>query len=331
MPISQVDLDREALTLTVTADYPVDRRRLWDSYLDPRQIEKFWGPPEFPAVFYRHDGYAGGLSSYVMTSERGDASAGYWRWRLVDAPVAFEVEDGFAHEDGTPNSALPTVRMRFEFTETSTGARLVTRSRFASVQALEELLDMGIEADMRSAMEQIDEIVTDEASFSAGQPVTAQELGTAQLRICRVLHGSPEDVWQAHHDAHLVRGWMHGGDEWKMVACQTARRVGESYRYEWERVTPSTGPTEGSVFGSTGVVLETEPPYREVASEAQIGHEQVRAHNELTLRSHSGGALLTLVITYSSAAHRAAALKQGMLAGMEESYARLEREVLPAM
>jgi len=64
MPITSVHKDLEALTLTVVADFPVTVRRLWDAYADPRQIERFWGPPEWPATFYRHDMAPGGRSHY---------------------------------------------------------------------------------------------------------------------------------------------------------------------------------------------------------------------------------------------------------------------------
>jgi uncharacterized protein YndB with AHSA1/START domain len=47
--------------------------------------------------------------------------------------------------------------------------------------------------------------------------------------------------------------------------------------------------------------------------------------NELTLTPVEGGTLLTLVVTYPDAATRDAVLGTGMVAGMETSYARLER------
>ena len=57
MPITSVAKDPENLTMTVIADFPVPLRRLWDAYVDPRQLEKFWGPPQFPATFTRHDAF----------------------------------------------------------------------------------------------------------------------------------------------------------------------------------------------------------------------------------------------------------------------------------
>ena len=60
MPITSVTSDAAALTLTIVADYPVPVARLWEAYADPRQLERFWGPVEWPATFTRHDMAVGG-------------------------------------------------------------------------------------------------------------------------------------------------------------------------------------------------------------------------------------------------------------------------------
>ena len=69
-----------ALTLTLVGEYDVPVERLWQAWTDPRQLERFWGPPEWPARFLRHDVVAGGRSLYVMTGPDGDRSAGYWQF-----------------------------------------------------------------------------------------------------------------------------------------------------------------------------------------------------------------------------------------------------------
>mgnify|MGYP002130496646 CR=1 FL=1 len=85
MPVTSIDRDPSALTLTITADFPVSRQRLWDAYADPRQLEKFWGPPGWPATFSRHDFTPGGFSHYDMTGPDGERSGGYWEFVAVDA------------------------------------------------------------------------------------------------------------------------------------------------------------------------------------------------------------------------------------------------------
>ena len=49
MPLTSVSKDAATLSLTVVGDYPVPQKRLWEAFADPRQLERFWGPPRpFP-------------------------------------------------------------------------------------------------------------------------------------------------------------------------------------------------------------------------------------------------------------------------------------------
>jgi len=328
MPITSVDTDTEALTLTVVADFTVPVRRLWDAYLDPRQIERFWGPPTYPATFVRHDGAPGGISNYVMTGPEGDISAGYWKWTAVDAPHSFEVRDGFASEDGTPNTDMPDMRMVFTFTETALGSRLTTTTHFNSLEELEQLTAMGMDEGMRLAMGQIDDVVADLASFAADLGTQLQRIGDTQARVSRVIRGDAQQVWRAHHDVSLLKRWQLGPDGWEMPVCEIPSAGLGRYRYEWAE----TGGE--SRFGFTGDVVESVAPSREVTTERMTtpddpdGANSPSTRNEMTLTPVEGGTLLTLVITYPDAETREMILATGMVDGMESSYARLEAEAL---
>ncbi|MFT4261820.1 MAG: SRPBCC family protein [Nocardioides sp.] len=321
MPVTTVTKDPEALTMTVVADFTAPLRRLWDAYADPRSLERFWGPPGWPATFTRHDVAVGGLSQYVMTGPDGEASGGYWEWLSVDELKGFEVLDGFALADGSPNREMPAMRMVFSFEATDgDGSRVTTTTYFPSFEAMEQLVRMGMEEGMRAAMGQMDDVIADLTSYAAGNGVETQILSDTLVRITRVIRGSVEDVWRAHHDPDLLRRWLLGPDGWTMPVCEVATGVGEGYRYEWA---PAEG-TAGDRFGFTGELLESLPPHRTVTTEAMIGMDGPSTLNELTLTAVDGGTLLSLVITYPSAELRDIVLGTGMTTGMETSYRRLE-------
>jgi uncharacterized protein YndB with AHSA1/START domain len=322
MPITSVTSDADALTLTVVGEYPVPVERLWEAYADPRQLERFWGPETWPATFTRHDMAAGGRSAYHMTGPAGETSHGWWRFLAVEPGRRFEVEDGFAHDDGTPNDAMPVTRMDVRFEPTDAGSRFVSVATFPSLEAMERLVEMGMVEGLRSALGQLDDVVADLASFAADLPTAARLLDDVTVRIARVIRGTPEQVWRAHHDPELLKRWLLGPDGWTMPVCQVSDRVGDAYRYEWEA-------EDGSGrFGFEGEVLDSEPPRRSVTSERMIGVDGGAAINELTLTPVPAGTLLTLVIRYPDAETREMALGSGMTDGMEQSYQRLEREVL---
>ena len=324
MPVTSVSTDPANLTMTVVADFAAPLQRLWEAYADPRQLERFWGPPTYPARFTRHDMYPGGRSEYAMTGPDGDVARGYWEFLAVDPLRSFEVRDGFAASDGSPNTQMPSMRAVFSFSGTDAGSQVRTTTYFDSAEDLAALLNMGMEEGLRAAMGQMDAVLADLTSFAAGIACSSQILNDTQVRISRVVRGSVEQVWRAHNDASLLQRWLLGPDGWSMPVCEVATSVGDTYRYEWQQV-----DGEGR-FGFTGELLEVSPPHRAVTTEQMIGMDGPATTNELTLTPTEGGTLLSLVITYPTTELRDIVLATGMVDGMETSYARLESEVLVA-
>jgi uncharacterized protein YndB with AHSA1/START domain len=164
MPITRVDKDLDDHTMTVVAEYDAPVERVWQLYADPRQLERFWGPPTWPATVVDHDLRPGGRVTYFMTGPGGEKSAGYWDVLEVEAPRRFVVEDGFADDTGQPNPDLPTTRMELELAERASGGTTMTVvSTFASTDAMKQVIEMGMEEGMREAMGQIDGILTEAA------------------------------------------------------------------------------------------------------------------------------------------------------------------------
>lgn len=318
MPIIDVSSDAETLTLTITGEYAVSVERLWQAWSDPRQLERFWGPPTWPATFTRHDMFEGGRSEYFMTGPEGERSHGYWIFDRVDAGRGFTITDGFAKVDGTPNDDLPRTRTEFRFEPTQGGSRYTAVTEFTDLESMERLLDMGMVEGATAAAGQIDEVLEDLSSFASGKNVETTLIGDNRAMFRRVVRGSPDQIWRAHHDAELLQRWLLGPEGWTMPVCHTAHEVGDSYRYEWESV------DGGRHFGFEGELLESSPPHRSVTTERMIDTDGPSTTNEMSLAPVAGGTLLSILVTYPSAELRGQILATGMSDGMEASYARLE-------
>ncbi|CAM2841402.1 polyketide cyclase [Mycobacterium intermedium] len=159
MPVTDVKQDFDNLTLTITADFDAPVQRIWQIYADPRQLEKVWGPPECPATFVDHDLTPGGRTNYFMTGPNGEKYAGFWRITAVDEPSSFSFEDGFADEDFNPNPDLPVSKNVYPFTEHNGGTRAIFVSTYASAEALQQVLNMGVIEGATAAINQIDDFV----------------------------------------------------------------------------------------------------------------------------------------------------------------------------
>ncbi len=159
MPVTDVQHDLDKLTLTITADFAAPVQRIWQVYADPRQLEKVWGPPTYPATVVDHDLKPGGRMTYYMTGPEGDKHAGYWQITGVDEPRSFSFEDGFADLDFNPNPDMPVSTNVYTFAEHEGGTRAVFVSRYESAEALQQVLDMGIVEGASLAINQIDDLI----------------------------------------------------------------------------------------------------------------------------------------------------------------------------
>jgi uncharacterized protein YndB with AHSA1/START domain len=163
MTVTAVRKDTDALTMTITAEFDASPERVWQLWADPRQLERWWGPPTYPATFTKHDLAPGSRVEYHMTGPKGDQPRGYWDVLEADAPHRLVYRDGFANDDGTPNDALPRNEGRVRIESIGNGrTRMSIESIFPSAEAMEQILAMGMEEGLKQAVGQIDAILAEE-------------------------------------------------------------------------------------------------------------------------------------------------------------------------
>jgi len=164
MTVTAVRKDADALTMVMTAEFDASPERVWELWADPRQLERWWGPPTYPATFTQHDLAPGSHVAYHMTGPAGDQPRGWWEILEVDPPRRLVFRDGFANEDGTPNPDMPTMAARVSIEEVGDGrTRMTLETSFPSSEAMEQLLGMGMEEGLREAIGQIDGILEEDA------------------------------------------------------------------------------------------------------------------------------------------------------------------------
>jgi uncharacterized protein YndB with AHSA1/START domain len=164
MTVTAVRKDAQALTMTVEAEFDASPERVWQLWADPRQLERWWGPPTYPATFTKHDLAPGSRVEYHMTGPEGDQPRGYWDVLEVDPPRGLTFRDGFANDDGSPNTELPQNNARIRIEEVAAGrTRMSIETEFPSTEAMEQVLAMGMEQGLTEAVGQIDAILAEES------------------------------------------------------------------------------------------------------------------------------------------------------------------------
>ena len=144
MTVISVVKDAAARTLTITARFDAPIGRVWKIWSDPRQLERWWGPPSYRATVTEHDLAPGGIVAYAMTGADGDRHRGWWRVRAVDPPHRLEFEDGFADADGNPSPDMPTTVIRVALSELAGGGtQMDITAAWTSDEAMQQVLATG--------------------------------------------------------------------------------------------------------------------------------------------------------------------------------------------
>jgi uncharacterized protein YndB with AHSA1/START domain len=158
--VTSVHRDTAARTLTIVATFDRPAERVWQVWADPRQLERWWGPPAYPATVVHHDLTPGGQVTYFMTGPAGEKLHAWWRVVSVDPPRSLVFEEGNAA--GSFDGA-PTTSIEVRLVETANRTTMTIACRFAPGADNELVPGAGTESGMRQAVAQIDALLASPA------------------------------------------------------------------------------------------------------------------------------------------------------------------------
>jgi uncharacterized protein YndB with AHSA1/START domain len=146
--------------MTITAALEAGVDRAWQLWADPRQFERWWGPPGYPTTVIDHDLRAGGRITFFMSGPEGDRHDSTWEVVAADPPRRLELRDADVDADGRPNDGNAMTVMVITFDEQADGGTaMAIRTHFDSVHGMEQVLAMGVEEGMLLVLAQIDAVL----------------------------------------------------------------------------------------------------------------------------------------------------------------------------
>jgi uncharacterized protein YndB with AHSA1/START domain len=159
LSVTNVDTDYDNLTVTLVAEFDAPIDRVWALWSDPRQLERWWGPPGYPATVDAHDLAPGGQVKYRMLGPDGDTHHGVWTVTAVDPPTSLEFTDAFAEGDGTPIAGMPISTIRVRLAGRQGGTRMELRAMFESREDMDNWVSTGTAEGLARAVGQIDALL----------------------------------------------------------------------------------------------------------------------------------------------------------------------------
>jgi uncharacterized protein YndB with AHSA1/START domain len=172
MTVTAVRKDPDTLTMTIVAEFDASPERVWRLWADPRQHERWWGPPGYPATFTTHDLVPGRRIEYHLTGPAGEQMKAYLDVVEVHAPHRLVFREGFAADAGASSSDRPANELRVTIEAIDDDrTRMSVQTTFPSRQAMEEFLAMGMEEGFTASIAQIDGVLTADRSGTRSRHV----------------------------------------------------------------------------------------------------------------------------------------------------------------
>ena len=160
MPVTRVRKDPQTLSMTLEAEFDASPERVWQLWADPCQLERWWGPPAYPATVTRLDLAPGGRVEYFLTGPDGDRHPG--SWEVVEAHAPHRLV--FRETSCVPTTELPMTTAHIRIEPVGNGrTRMTFHSAFPSLEAMEQILAMGTDEGRALAVGQIDAILAEDA------------------------------------------------------------------------------------------------------------------------------------------------------------------------
>lgn len=147
----RVHKDPVARTMTVTTEFAAGVERVWQLWADPRQLERWWGPPAHPATVLEHDLRPGGRVTFFISGPDGERRDGWWDVTAVEAPrwLTFELGD----------ARTPVLTVRVDLADDGDGTRMVIEVSFPTADAMDLMIGLGFETGFTSAIGQIETMI----------------------------------------------------------------------------------------------------------------------------------------------------------------------------
>ncbi|MFZ0667724.1 MAG: SRPBCC domain-containing protein [Acidimicrobiales bacterium] len=160
MTVTDTLKDADRLTLTVVAEFNASPEQVWEVWENPRKLERWWGPPTYPATFTRHEFAEGGQSRYYMTGPEGDTPTGWWQFQSIDRHREIAFSHGIGGDDGEPVAGQPPISTEVTIAAIDSGTRMAVEMQFHDAAQMEMMLEMGMAEGLTQAVGQIDELLS---------------------------------------------------------------------------------------------------------------------------------------------------------------------------
>lgn len=146
-------------TITIQRKFAARRQLVWDCYTKSELLDRWFAPKPLTTKTRSMDFREGGHWLYAMVEPSGQEYWGRMDYQTIRPIDHYTALDGFCDNTGALNPALPRSTWNVTFLDVGTQTRVETVVSYASAEALEQVIQMGLQDGLTSTLERLDELL----------------------------------------------------------------------------------------------------------------------------------------------------------------------------
>lgn len=152
-------VDKENHTMTIRREFNAGRQRVWDCYTRSELLDRWFAPKPLTTKTKSMDFRAGGHWHYAMIDPNGQEYWGRTDYQTIRPIDGYTALDGFTDATGVVNPDMPRSQWNVTFSDKGQHTLVENIVTYASAEALQQVIDMGMKDGLTSTLERLDELL----------------------------------------------------------------------------------------------------------------------------------------------------------------------------
>ncbi len=153
------DASSDRRTITVKREFAAQRQLVWDCHTKSELLDQWFAPKGLTTHTKHMEFREGGYWHYAMITPDAQKFWNRLDYKTIQAIDGYTARDGFCDESGTVNASMPGADWDVSFVDANERTLVTTVVKYASSDALQAALDMGLKDGLASTLERLDELL----------------------------------------------------------------------------------------------------------------------------------------------------------------------------
>lgn len=153
----QADMQTNQLTIRREFNAPMDL--VWDCYTKAELLDQWFAPEPFTAKTKSLAFEEGGHWHFAMVDPEGNEHWVRFDYERITPIESYRAQDAFSDADGGINGDFPISTWDVTFEESSQRTLVQIVSTYQSPEALQQIIDMGMQQGMEATLVQLDKLL----------------------------------------------------------------------------------------------------------------------------------------------------------------------------